>query len=243
MSADGSGPDGGEGAWHPSRAAVAWWFVADWLYALRWQLRSLRRSPAPEELRTTGDGVPVLLLPGVYESWRFLQPLVEVLHRAGHPVHVLDVLGFNSGDIPSSAAAARRYVDEQHLPRVALVAHSKGGLIGKQMLVHHDADGLLDRLVAVNTPFSGSALARWVPLRAVRVFVPGGVLLRELAAATAVNRVITSVYSAVDPNIPGSSHLPGARNVRVDTVGHFRALGDRRVQDAVLRALREDPAG
>jgi pimeloyl-ACP methyl ester carboxylesterase len=179
----------------------------------------------------------------VYESWRFLQPLTEALHRAGHPVHVITGLCFNSGEIPAMAEAVRRYVDEQGLPRVALVGHSKGGLIGKQLLVHHDADGRFDRLVAVNTPFSGSSLARFLPLRAVRVFVPGGPLLSELSAATAVDRMITSVYSAVDPNIPGSSHLPGATNVRIDTVGHFRVLSDPRVQAAVLDALRAPAPG
>ena len=222
-----------------SRAAVLWWACADWLYAVRWQLRSLRRGALPEDYRTApGDGVPVVLVPGVYESWRFLQPLLEALHRGGHPVHVLDVLGFNSGEVPEAALAVRAYVESTGLPRVALVTHSKGGLIGKQLLAHHDADGLVDRLVAVNAPFSGSTRARWLPLRAVRVFVPGGPLLRELDAARSVNAMITSVYSAVDPNIPGTSRLEGATNVEVDTVGHFRVLSDPRAQAAVLAALR-----
>jgi pimeloyl-ACP methyl ester carboxylesterase len=220
------------------RAAVAWWFCADWLYALRWQLRSLRRGAPPEEYRTpTGDAVPVVLVPGVYESWRFLQPLTEAVRRAGHPVHVITGLGFNSGEIPAMARAVRASADEQGLRTAALVGHSKGGLIGKQLLVHHNDDGLFDRLVTVNTPFSGSSLARFLPLRAVRVFVPGGALLTELAAATAVDRRITSVYSAVDPTIPGSSRLEGATNVRIDAVGHFRVLSDPRVQAAVVRAL------
>ena len=220
-------------------AAVAWWFCADWLYAVRWQLRSLRRGALPEDYRSApGGGVPVVLVPGVYESWRFLQPLLEVLHRHGHAVHVVDVLGFNGGEVPEAALAVRGYVEDSGLPRVALVTHSKGGLIGKQLLVHHNADGLGDRLVAVNAPFSGSALARWLPLRALRVFVPGGPVLRDLDAAREVNPAITSVYSAVDPNIPGTSHLDGATNVEVDTVGHFRILSDPRAQAAVLAALR-----
>lgn len=227
------------------RAAVAWWACADWLYAARWQLRSLRRGAPPEAYgRPAGGGSAVVLVPGVYESWRFLQPLTEALRAGGHAVHVVAGLGFNRGEVPEVARAVRRYVDEQGLPAVDLVGHSKGGLIGKQLLVHHNDDGRFDRLVAVNTPFSGSTLARYLPLRAVRVFVPGGPLLLELAAAEAVDRSITSVYSAVDPSIPGSSELPGARNVRVDTVGHFRVLSDARVHAAVLDALRAPgPAG
>ena len=223
------------------RAAVVWWACADWLYAARWELRSLRRSVLDPGYGTaTGGAVPVVLIPGVFESWRFLQPLTDALHAAGHPVHVVPGLGFNSGEIPEMARAVRRHVDEEGLGvdgGLALVGHSKGGLIGKQLLVHHNADGRFRHLVAVNSPFSGSSLARFVPLRAVRVFAPGGELLRELTAVGDVNRSITSVFSRIDPNIPGSSRLPGARNVSIDTVGHFRLLADPRLGRAVLDAL------
>jgi pimeloyl-ACP methyl ester carboxylesterase len=180
----------------------------------------------------------VVLVPGVYESWRFLQPLTDAVRAAGHAVHVVDDLGFNSGQIPEMAAAVRRYADSRDLPRVALLGHSKGGLIGKHLLVHANADSRFDRLVAVNTPFCGSTRARWIPLPAVQVFRPDAPLVQELEAHTAVNAAITSIYSAVDPNIPGGSRLEGARNVEVDTVGHFRALSDPRVRNAVLAALR-----
>ncbi|WP_432523291.1 esterase/lipase family protein [Kineococcus sp. SYSU DK006] len=226
------------------RAAVVWWACADWWYALRWELRSLRRRASPPG-EGGGDGddgrgaVPVLLIPGVYESWRFLEPLTEALQAGGHRVHVVDALGFNGGEVPEAARAVRRHVDEQGLGLgrpLALVGHSKGGLIGKQLLAD-DPDGRFRHLVAVNTPFSGSPLARLVPLRAVRAFAPGGQVLRELAAREDVNRSITSISSRVDPNVPGSSRLPGARHVTIDTVGHFRVLADPRLQAAVLDAL------
>lgn len=216
---------------------------ADWAYAARWQLRSLvRRAPAEDGRDLDQDGgdrprTPVVLLPGVYESWRFLQPLVELLRGAGHPVHVVADLGYNRGGIPEAAERVGRSVAERSLPAVALVAHSKGGLIGKHLLAHPRAGARFERLVALNTPFAGSSRARWVPLRAVRVFVPGGALLGELAGATAVDPLITSVYSAVDPHVPGTGHLPGATNVEIDTVGHFRLLSDPRAHRAVLAAL------
>ncbi|NAZ87047.1 esterase/lipase family protein [Kineococcus indalonis] len=223
------------------RAALLRWAGADWLYAARWELRSLRRGAlSPEHAAATGGAVPVVLIPGVFESWRFLQPLIEALHAGGHPVHVVSSLGFNGGEVPEAARAVRRHVDEQGLGvrgGLALVGHSKGGLIGKLLLAHHNADGRFRHLVAVNSPFSGSPLARFVPLRAVRVFAPGGELLRTLTAVEDVNASITSVFSRVDPNIPGSSRLAGARNVSVDTVGHFRLLADPRLAEAVLAAL------
>ncbi|WP_092864690.1 triacylglycerol lipase [Quadrisphaera sp. DSM 44207] len=228
-------------------ASIAWWFLADWVYAVRRQAVGLARGQSAERYRTPpGPGphrLPVVLVPGVYESWRFLEPLTEALFTAGHPVHVVEALGHNTGEVPAMAQAVRRFVDDQGLTGAALVAHSKGGLIGKHLLVHHNGDGALRHLVAVNTPFSGSRYARFLPGRTLRVFAPGGPLLVELASSTGVNGSITSVFSEVDPNIPGGSHLPGATNVCIPgAVGHFRVLSDPRVQAAVLAALEPLPA-
>lgn len=215
--------------------------AVDWLYALVWQVRSLAVGQQPSDERSgRRAGVEVLVLPGVFESWRFLQPLITVLRGAGHRVHVVPGLGLNASEIPATAVAVREHVEARGLGDpvgLVIVGHSKGGLIGKHLMVHLDPDQRFRAMVTVNTPFSGSARARWLPLPAVRVFVPGGAVLRDLERATGVNARITSVYSAIDPNIPGTSRLEGATNVEVDVVGHFRVLSDPRLQRAVLDAL------
>lgn len=220
---------------------MVWWACADWLYAARWELHSLRRGVlAPEYGAAGADEVPVVLVPGVFESWRFLQPVIDALHAGGHPVHVVTSLGFNGGEIPEMARRVRRHVDEEGLGTrggLVLVGHSKGGLIGKQLLAHHNHDGRFRHLVAINSPFSGSSLARFVPLPAVRVFAPGGELLQILTGREDLNRSITSIYSRIDPNIPGSSRLAGARNISIDTVGHFRLLADPRLGTVLLEVL------
>ncbi len=215
--------------------------AADWAYALVWQVRSLLSAQrALDEGTGSYRGAEVLVLPGVYESWRFLQPLIGAVRGAGHRVHVVPGLGLNSSAIPASAVAVREHVDAHGLGAsrgLVIVGHSKGGLIGKHLMVHLDHDQRFRAMVTVNTPFSGSRRARWLPLPAVRVFVPGGAVLSDLERARDVNARITSVYSAIDPNIPGSSRLEGAENVVVDAVGHFRVLSDPRLQRAVLDAL------
>ena len=50
-----------------------------------------------------------------------------------------------------------------------------------------------------------------------------------------MNARIVSAYGSFDPHIPGGSALPGARNVILETMGHFRVLGDARVLDEVER--------
>lgn len=180
----------------------------------------------------------VLLLPGVYESWTLLRPLARVLWAHGHPVHVLPTLGYNRGPVPAAAVLLERYLLEAGLDRVVLVAHSKGGLIGKLTMMRHDPQGRIRGLVAVATPFAGSVYARWVPLPAVRAFRPSDATLGLLSAERAVNSRIVSVYPRFDPHIPGGSALDGAAaNIEVGLPGHFRVLADpelgRAVHDAV----------
>jgi pimeloyl-ACP methyl ester carboxylesterase len=213
------------------------WFtyVDSWLGAL-WGVFH-RPGPGEPESLATGDRAPVLLIPGVYESWRYLLPTGRRLHAAGHPVHVLSELRHNRGPIPDAAALAQRRLDELGLTGVVVVAHSKGGLIGKHMMAVDDTAGRIGRMVAVATPFSGSSLARYAPVRTLRVFRPEGRMLSALAQNYALNARITSIFSEFDPVIPGGSELDGATNVRLPVVGHFRILRDPRVLDAILAAV------
>lgn len=228
------------------RAALVRWWVADWAHALRWQLRSLRRGAPPLDGPPAPGCRDVVLVPGVYESWRFLAPLTEALRGAGHAVHAVEALGFHRTSIPEGADLVRRLAAERGLRGAVLVAHSKGGLVGKLLLVQDAESGALggpgapfERLVAVNTPFAGSSLARWVPLlRSVRAFRTDDPLIARLAAARGVDDRITAVRSAVDPTTPGARDLPGARNVRLRAAGHFRVLRDPELHRAVLDALR-----
>ncbi len=86
---------------------------------------------------------------------------------------------------------------------VALVAHSKGGLIGKHLLAYDDPDGRVDRLVAVATPFGGSRLARYAVGSTLRAFLPGDPVIRGLAGERAVQRPHHLDLPALRPEHPG----------------------------------------
>jgi triacylglycerol lipase len=217
----------------PISRAIAW--SLDYVYAARVYLGVVVRRWDPPRAR--GDLAPVLLLPGVYESWHFLRAVGGRLARAGHPVHVVPHLGFNRDSVADAAAVAQRHIDEHDLTGVVIVAHSKGGLIGKHMMLVDDPHGRIDRLVAIASPFSGSSYSRYMPTRALRAFVPTEATLAMLAANAAVNARVVSVYGDFDPHIPGGSELEGATNVRLPVKGHFRMLGDERVLEAVERAV------
>lgn len=216
------------------RKVVAW--LLDYVLVSWWQARNLvdRRVPARW---ATGDRAPIVLLPGVYETWQFLRPVADRLNRDGHPVHVVVGLGYNRASVPAAAAIALRYLLTHDLRGVILVAHSKGGLIGKHLLAIDDTEDRIDRLVAINTPFAGSTYARYIPVRTIRAFTPSEKTLRMLAARAEANVRVTSLYSEFDPHIPGGSALDGATNIRLPLLGHFRPLASRVLIDAVAREI------
>lgn len=211
-------------------------YLKDYRYAYAARLRHLRDGWDVAHF-AEGDGAPVLLIPGVYETWQFLRPIAERLHEAGHPIHVLPALGYNAQPIVDSARLGQEYLRAAGLRGVIVVAHSKGGLIGKHMMVVDDlADGerRIDRMIAISTPFSGSPLSRVAPGRALREFHPRKATIRFLQAARAANARITSIYAQRDQYIPRGSNLDGAaENVVMPFVGHFAILADPDVIDAV----------
>lgn len=211
----------------------------DYVYALRWQAVGALGRHDPRAYRHPGKGRPaVILLPGIYESWTFMQPVAKVLRDHDYDVHPVVDLGHNSGTIDDMAHVVDRYIESEGITRCVLVAHSKGGLIGKLLLTRHAGMGALLGLVTLNTPFGGSPLARLLPLPALRLFLPRSPELAELGASREVNRDIVSIYGRFDPHIPGGSHLDGAHNVQLGTRGHFLPLGDARVHEAILEGVR-----
>jgi hypothetical protein len=192
-------------------------------------------------VRPDADGVPVVLLPGIFESWRFLEPLGRRLADAGHPIHVVP-LGLNQRPVAAAARKVARAVDEAEVSAAVVVAHSKGGLIGKQLMLDAERRAVaggrpspIAGMVAVNTPFGGSRLAGLIPLQSVRDLRPSA--LRALSAQRGVDARITSVYASWDPHVPEGSQLEGAINIRLRQRGHFRVLGIAAVQEIVLHAV------
>lgn len=215
---------------------VVWAVGLDYAWAFSTRAGYLRDKRPPDWL-SEGHLRPVLLIPGVYEPWRYLLTVGLRLHAAGHPVHTLPSLGINTAPIEETAATAQKYLDEHDLRDVVIVAHSKGGIVGKHMMAIDDRDHRIGQLVAISTPFSGSPHAKYVPVRTIRPFRPTNPLLETLAANLELNSRITSIAGELDQVIPNGSRLEGATNIEIPLVGHFRLLSDPRVLDAVEAAV------
>lgn len=214
---------------------LAWW-AADYAYAGYWQVRATFDRTDPGSF-SSGTAANIVVLPGVYETWKFMQPLVAAMHARGHAVHVVDALQRNQRPVVDMAQSVAEFLVEHDLTDVILVAHSKGGLAGK-LVMTGPAGTRVRAMLAVATPFGGSRYARLMLSRTLRAFSPDDPSIVSLTRQRTVNERIVSIYAEFDPHIPEGSELPGAKNVRLETGGHFRILANPRVL-AELAVLAE----
>lgn len=216
---------------------IAVWWARDYAYAVRWQAQAFFSHTDPASFRT-GTLSPIVVIPGVYETWRFLLPLIITMHDRGHPVHVIDPLKWNRRPVAEAAGAVTAYLEGHDLRDVVLVAHSKGGLVGKYVMSLGTGAARVTSMLAIAAPFGGSRFADFMVVPSLRAFRPADATIIALSQELAVNPRIVSVYGQFDPHIPKGSELAGAKNVELDTGGHFRILAHPRVI-AELAALAE----
>jgi triacylglycerol lipase len=227
-------------------ASLTGFWVLDWLYIGTRQARSYvaRGNAQVYADPPSAHRVPVVLIPGILETWQLMRPLADLLAENGHPVHVMTGLRHNLGPIPEMARRVERYLEQHDLEDIVIVSHSKGGLIGKYLMVESPHGDHVRAMITVNTPFAGSVYARLSPTRHLRDFHPEDVTLSTLHENLEANARITAISTVFDPVIPAWGGLECARNIKVHTVGHFRVLGDPQLQAIVVEAAaRADEAG
>lgn len=226
-------------------------------------MMEIHRDPPEHYLGYVIDGkVPVILIPGVLNKWGYMKKLGDTISLLGHPVHIVPELGNNIDSIPSSAKilhkivvrvvpkeehrihararAIRAYIEKKDMKGAVIVAHSKGGLIGKYLLAHFNADERVLGLVAIATPFSGSSLAKLIPHRAFKELDIESGIIKDLQQHMGINKKIISIYPSYDTHVwaPQGSRLEGAENIEVPIGGHS-VVDNEHVQEAVAKAVEK----
>lgn len=210
------------------------WEVAH-VPAHRWMTMTDRTPPASLASPATTKGAPVVLLPGIYEPWRYLLPLARALHEAGHPVIVVPELGFNRTGLDEAVEIAVAALTSADVRGGVLVGHSKGGLIGKALLLDERVAWRLRGLVSLCTPWQG---ARWsfrlLGRTPLALFARTGRELSGLASSEGVDARITSLQPAWDQFIPEPVAPAGARGIVLSVSGHLRPLLEPGVHEIVV---------
>ncbi len=225
------------------------------------------RKPPEHYLNYTAEGrVPVILIPGILGKWSFMKSLGDKISLHGHPVYVVPELGYNVFSIPSSARIIRaslkhifskrghivprlekgtevikRFIEANSLKGVVFVAHSKGGLIGKYFLAHYNKDNEVLGMVAIATPFSGSAMAKLLPFDTLKELDNDSKIIRDLEKHQDINHKIISIRPKYDNHVwaEKGSFLEGAENIEVPVKGHHKIIFDKNVQKIVLESVEK----
>jgi pimeloyl-ACP methyl ester carboxylesterase len=182
---------------------------------------------------------PIILIPGIFGKWTFLQDLGDDISKKGHPVFIVSKLGYNLAGIPASSKIVRELIERYNLENVILIGHSKGGLIGKYLLLHKNEDERIKGLIAIATPFSGTRSVQRIPLSLYREVSPQSKLIQELKSHTEVNSRIVSIFPEFDNLVSSESGswLDGAKNIALKTSGHHNILFTQQLRDVVGRSI------
>ena len=189
--------------------------------------------------------VPVLLVHGYGCNSGFWAHLAPLLDREGisHASIDLEPVAAGIDDYaPLIEARVRELCAATGAARIAVVAHSMGGLAARAWMRMHGS-ARVAKLVTLGTPHHGTALARFGPGANAAQMRRDSAWLRALAASETqdVRARIVSIYTHHDNIVApqDSCVLPGARNVAFGGVGHVALGSNPRVLAEVLRNLRE----
>jgi triacylglycerol esterase/lipase EstA (alpha/beta hydrolase family) len=189
--------------------------------------------------------VPVLLLHGYGCNsgyWAHLEPLLDRDGISHASIDLEPVAGSIDDYAPLIEARVRELCAATGAARIAIVAHSMGGLAARAWMRAYGS-ARVARLITLGTPHHGTALARFGPGANAAQMRRDSAWLRALAAAETqdVRARIVSIYTHHDNIVApqDSSVLPGARNIAFGGVGHVALGSNPSVLAEVLRILRE----
>lgn len=217
---------------------VLGWLV-DTVYAGHCVITTIiHKNPPSHFLGHVIDGkVPVLVVPGIFSQWGFMKKIADTISLLGHPVYIVPELGYNLHDIPHSSSLVSKVIQKENLKNCIIVAHSKGGLIGKYTMIHHNEDHRIIGMVSIATPYSGSAITKILPINPVKELHNDSAIIKDLAVHTAVNKSIVSICPEFDHYVLAEqgSYLEGAKNINVPVHGHHTVMYDA----GVIKTIQE----
>lgn len=184
-----------------------------WLTNLQSYLRSVQHSNIVDnKTNFSSCKRPVLLLYGFGATRRSVSFLEERLRSDGYDVFSLRLGGllgrFNTHRIDRIANYVAERIEslcqKYDLPKLAIIGHSKGGLIGRYYLTKLNGDRRIHTLITLATPHQGTKLS-WFGIfsRGLRQMHPRSKLIRELNMLAFPKSVfVASLYSDADKIAP-----------------------------------------
>lgn len=197
------------------------------------------RHPKGAFIHRSLTKTPVVLVPGVMQKWNLFRHIAARLAKSGHPVYHVENWPAHYVGIREGAQLARQAIDKNNLTEVILLGHGKGGLMGRYVLTHFNADQRVKKLIAVSTPFADTTPTEKMPLHTHREFMSQPVIQKTLKQHQTINAKIVSIYGQRD-NLVGLRHscaLEGANNIQLYTLGHKKTIFQQQTENVILKEI------
>lgn len=182
----------------------------------------------------------IVLIPAISTKWGFMKKLGDKISLSGHPVFIVPKLGHNFLNIPDSAKYVKEVIIKNNLKNVILVGYSKGGLIGKYLLIFDNQDNRVKGLIAIASPFSGTRITKFIPHKSYQELLPDNQIIKKLNNHQEVNSQIISIYPSVDNHIwsEKGSQLQGGKNIEIPVTGHSKVIFYKKTVREVMENLQ-----
>lgn len=218
--------------------------AVDFGYAAGQQLRCFACPAPPGSFRPGKPGFPVIVpVPGIYERWDCMLPLLRRLNRMGFAVRPVPSLRRMREPVPVLADRLAQELGSWPARDVVLLCHSKGGLVGR-LALHRMRDPHRIRLViALASPFRGSTTALYVeyPPEARTLRPASRDVVRYVDDRLPFDNRVRSLMPRVDQAIFRRGELPGVPEECLPLlIGHHRILSDARTWVRIVRLLRDE---
>ncbi|WP_024331321.1 alpha/beta fold hydrolase [Winkia neuii] len=204
-------------------------------------------SDAPDQVSKLSSKVPLRgplsglecwMLPGVWEQPMAMSAIARDIVARGGKVRMLPQLKNMLGPVPDLAKLVEERLRETDARGIVLVAHSKGGLVGRRVLAGPEGQRVR-AMVSLGAPFRGSPLANGFLGTASHTsdLRPSGLEAEwQSQSLPQVDARIIAISARWDEHVP-PTELPGAQNVVAPTIGHMRLLTSKQARALVIRAL------
>jgi triacylglycerol esterase/lipase EstA (alpha/beta hydrolase family) len=208
-----------------------------------WAVLAMSADPRPRSL-VGGSERPVLLIHGILCNRAVWSALQARLRAAGFTSVMAVNLEPPWADLEQLAASVQRELlalyRRSQGARVAIVAHSMGGLIAR-VLLRNLGPEFISGIVTLASPHHGTRLASGLGCPATRQMARSSTWLRDLNAAQEGRFTVpvVSIYSLEDNLLApaDTARLEGAKLHELRGLGHLALLRARPSLDAVLAAL------
>ncbi len=221
----------------PGRKELGTWARESFAKAINWILSPLTQDMGRPR-RGSGNGVAVLLVPDAGNGRWSMFGMSRFLLRRGHRSVLIAPSGRGTLEARAQrlAKAAKRWRSKHQLESIAIVGHGTGGLVAGWYVSHLAPTQLVERVVSIGTPWSGSRMAAFAFGPIARETLPGAPILDGLPPPS--HRLVC-LWGSLDPMVlpAASAVVPGATEVKLSGAGHLDMLFSARTFRAVAEAL------